>query len=398
MNGKSRSRRCHWRRHLIATAVALSLSSTLAVAGDFSGSLDARYRYEHVEDDAYVNSANAHTLRLRLGGIWQWSPQWSLHGTLEHASNLNDGFNSTRNGETDYPVVADPRSTELDELFVAFTGERLQARVGRQVINLDNQRYIGAVGWRQNRQSFDGVALDYDLGEQRQLGYRYLNRVIRVFGERHPNDALAHRDLDGHLFNLSHPAFGGQLVEYVYRVKDRDVATDSNTTFGLRYARAANAVGDWSLAIDVARQQASAGNPLDGGASYWRVEPGYRFAVVTVQGGWERLGGDGDYSFRTPLATGHAFNGWADRFLATPLDGLDDRFIGASGKLGSFAWSATAHRFDAVHGDTRFGDEIDLSLARDFGHGFKGLLKLADFRGDTLPDTRKLWLQVDYRY
>ena len=75
MNGKSRSRRCHWRRHLIATAVALSLSSTLAVAGDFSGSLDARYRYEHVEDDAYVNSANAHMVGPRsTWRICRWRP------------------------------------------------------------------------------------------------------------------------------------------------------------------------------------------------------------------------------------------------------------------------------------------------------------------------------------
>ncbi|HPF73324.1 MAG: alginate export family protein [Rhodanobacteraceae bacterium] len=396
MNTETRCR--PWCRQLLAAAVALSLSPTLAFAGDFSASVDARYRYEHVDDDAFANSADAHTLRLRVGGIWQWSPQWSLHGTLEQTSNLNDGFNSTRNGETSYPVVADPRSTERDELFVAYGSERLQARLGRQVINLDNQRYIGAVGWRQNRQSFDGIALDYDVGEQRQLSYRYLSRVIRVFGEHHPNDVLAHRDLDGHLFHFSHPAFDGRLVEYVYRVEDHDVATDSNTTVGLRYTRDAKAVGNWSLGLDLARQQANADNPLDGSATYWRIEPGYRFEAISLQGGWERLGGDGGYSFRTPLATGHAFNGWADRFLATPLDGLDDRFIGVNGKLGESTWSATAHRFDAVHGDARFGDELDLSLARDLGHGFKGLLKLADFRGDALPDVRKLWLQIDYHY
>ena len=253
MNTETRCR--PWCRQLLAAAVALSLSPTLAFAGDFSASVDARYRYEHVDDDAFANSADAHTLRLRVGGIWQWSPQWSLHGTLEQTSNLNDGFNSTRNGETSYPVVADPRSTERDELFVAYGSERLQARLGRQVINLDNQRYIGAVGWRQNRQSFDGIALDYDVGEQRQLSYRYLSRVIRVFGEHHPNDVLAHRDLDGHLFHFSHPAFDGRLVEYVYRVEDHDVATDSNTTVGLRYTRDAKAVGNWSLGLDLARQR-----------------------------------------------------------------------------------------------------------------------------------------------
>ncbi|MEZ5464499.1 MAG: alginate export family protein [Lysobacteraceae bacterium] len=387
-----------WRRQLFAVAAALSLSPGLALADDVSASVDTRWRYEHVDDDAFAASADAHTLRLRIGGIWQWSPHWSLHGTLEHTSNLNDGFNSTRNGETNHPVVADPRSTELDELFVAYGGERLQVRLGRQVINLDNQRYIGAVGWRQNRQTFDAVSLDYDLGGQRQFGYRHLSRVIRVFGEHHPNESLAHRDLDGHLFHFSHPAFDGRLVEYVYRVADHDVAADSNTTVGLRYTRDAKAAGTWSLGLDLARQQANAGNPLDGSATYWRIEPGYRFETVTLQGGWERLGGDGGYSFRTPLATGHAFNGWADRFLATPLNGLDDRFIGVNGKLGDFAWSATAHRFDAVHGDARFGDELDLSLVRDLGHGFKGLLKLADFRGDALPDTRKFWLQVDYSY
>ena len=46
---------------------------------------------------------------------------------------------------------------------------------------------------------------------------------------------------------------------------------------------------------------------------------------------YEVLEGDGRGSFITPLATAHAFQGWADRFLTTPLDGIKDAYFTAIG-------------------------------------------------------------------
>ncbi len=47
----------------------------------------------------------------------------------------------------------------------------------------------------------------------------------------------------------------------------------------------------------------------------------------TFQGAMEQLDGVGqNKTFRTPLGTNHAFQGWADLFLVTPKDGIRDVF------------------------------------------------------------------------
>ena len=53
-----------------------------------------------------------------------------------------------------------------------------------------------------------------------------------------------------------------------------------------------------------------------------------------VIGGYELLGSDdGKVAFNTPLATKHKFNGWADKFLGTPKEGLEDVYLTAKGKV-----------------------------------------------------------------
>src|SRR5690606_12592617 len=64
-------------------------------------------------------------------------------------------------------------------------------------------------------------------------------------------------------------------------------------------------------------------------ASYLALEGGVLVQGVTLALGYESLGSDdGAYGFQTPLATKHAFNGWADKFLiSTPVDGLTDTYV-----------------------------------------------------------------------
>ena len=132
-----------------------------------------------------------------------------------------------------------------------------------------------------------------------------------------------------------------------------------------------------------------------------------RTTPVLVQGitgkiGWEHLGGDGVSGFQTPLATLHAFNGWADKFLVTPANGLDDRYASVSGKFGrgkfegKLGWTVAFHDFNADRGGADYGREWDASLSFPLPAGFSGLVKLADYRSDGFArDTRKLWLQVE---
>jgi hypothetical protein len=141
----------------------------------------------------------------------------------------------------------------------------------------------------------------------------------------------------------------------------------------------------------------------DGGsfidASYQQGSIGYKAGTFFGSLNLEILTGDGTYGFATPLATGHAFNGWADVFLATPVDGLRDAF--ASLGYGRKSWKARLdyHDFEADNGGRAFGDELDCLLTCAWGKHHSGGLKYAEYRADTYAvDIRKLWLTYQFKY
>ena len=81
----------------------------------------------------------------------------------------------------------------------------------------------------------------------------------------------------------------------------------------------------------------------------------------------EQLGSNGRRAYQTPLATGHAFNGWADRFLTTPADGLQDRYLGWKHGWGGWQAGVFVHDFRADRGDADYGSEWDASLGFKLG-------------------------------
>ncbi|MEO7252478.1 MAG: hypothetical protein ABIW30_07720, partial [Arenimonas sp.] len=111
----------------------------------------------------------------------------------------------------------------------------------------------------------------------------------------------------------------------------------------------------------------------------------------------EHLGGNGSHALQTPLATLHAFNGWADKFIVTPADGLEDAYFAASGKFRKLTWTVAAHDYRADHGGQHYGREWNLSFAAPLHKGWNGLIKLAEYRSDSYArDTRKFWVQLEY--
>ncbi|MDZ4348893.1 MAG: alginate export family protein [Xanthomonadaceae bacterium] len=363
--------------------------------------VDLRYRFEQVDDDALARDAKAHTVRLRVGYQHSFSAGWRAYLEGEHVESLNGQFNSTANGKTGFPVVADPEDTELNQAWLGYAGERIEGRLGRQRILIDNHRFLGNVGWRQNEQTYDAVWLAGSPLPGLRAQYGYLNRVHRVFSDAAINPLLREREHDSHFVDLDYavaPAL--KLGGYVFLLKDEDAPTDSSSTWGVR-AVGSHALNDRiNLAVraEYARQSDYRNQPLDFGLDYWRFEPSVTLKGVTFKTGWERLDGDGSKGFATPLATLHAFNGWADRFLATPADGLDDRFVGLSGTLGKASWAVVRHEFDAARGSADYGYEWDASLSYPLPGGLTALVKLADYQSDGFAtDVSKFWFQLEYR-
>ena len=156
---------------LLSAATLLISSATVAVADGSTtlgealtsgkAGVNVRARYEHVDQENIAEKADALTARLRLHyktGSWS-----GLTGFVEfdYVGHLLSDFNSgggTSPGKGQFPVVADPKGADLNQLYFDYGfSEDSKLRFGRQRILLDNQRFVGGVGWRQNEQTYDGL-------------------------------------------------------------------------------------------------------------------------------------------------------------------------------------------------------------------------------------------------
>jgi len=366
-------------------------------------SFNARLRFESVEQSG-LRDAEAFTLRSRLG--YATAP---LHGwkALVEAENIlaadGDAYSQAgiNPGGAGRAVVADAEITEVNQLLVAFTRDRTTATLGRQRFVLDQARFVGDVGWRQNMQTFDALVLQDKSFAKTTLTYAYLDRIHRVFGRDHPQGRW---DSQSHLLNASYAGFpGGTLTAYAYLLDFANSSVNSCATYGGSYAgaQALNKDLKFNYRLEAATQADDGSSPLNYSTHYVSIEAGLAGKSAGLTLGHEVLGSDRNVGFKTPLATLHAFNGWADLFLTTPAAGLQDTFARATVSLPeNVSVLAFYHRFSTDAGDTRLGDEFDLQVSRKFSQRFTALAKYADFNrsSPTLPDVRKFWLQVEFAY
>jgi hypothetical protein len=398
-------------------ALANEAEDALIKKGAFYG--DIRYRYETVEQDGpapVTEDATASTIRARLGfktGIYR---DFQALFETDIVGKLGDeDYNDGKNGFTQFPVIADPHTVELNQLWLSWAGiPDSVVKVGRQVINLDNQRFVGSVGWRQNDQTFDAASVENKSIENLALSYTYVRTVNRVFGHEHPQG-----DWGGNT-HLAHATYAFapwlNIAGYGYWL-DFDIApASSDKTYGLRLTGDVPVNDAWTFFYEAegARQHDHGNNTVDYDESYYLLAPGIKGHGLTFQVGFESLGGNGTTAFQTPLATLHAFNGWADKFLTTPANGLEDAYAKASYKvsgIGKWAddtvFDAVYHDFNAENTSADYGTEWDLQASRTFKtekttYPFKEWsvsVKYADYNAEDLfTDTQKVWLTVGTKF
>src|SRR5581483_10255303 len=122
--------------------------------------IDLRARYENVGDNSKpVQTGEAGTLRARLGyetGAWNGL---SVQADFDQLWLLGGDYNSTRNGKTTLPIIADPALTALNRLQLTYASDfDTKFVLGRQRLLIGNQRFIGNSGWRQHEQTFDALS------------------------------------------------------------------------------------------------------------------------------------------------------------------------------------------------------------------------------------------------
>ena len=382
--------------NLIAGIILGTLCFPLvADTNDWQTEIDLRYRLEIVDDDGFDKNATASTARLRLG---LRSPEWSglhfgvtAHGNRRIASNR---FNSTANQRTQFPVVADPDDEGVSEAWIGYrASDQALIKIGRQRIVEDNHRFIGNVGFRQLEQTFDAATLSVSPGDKWQIDVRYLDRAQRIFGRSNPNRLLARADLDAWMLSVGRDFDNFAITGYAHRLIFDDRPA-SHRNLGIR------ATGQFDLATglgwraELARQDGL--RELSAVSSQHYVH--LRLSQNREQWHWfaghERLGGDGEYAFQTPLATLHAHNGWTDRFLVTPADGLIDTYVAAGTRVGAWRGLVKLHDFRSDNNSSRYGREYGLMVNRPLPAGLSFETKLAWFDGRQQADVGKLWLTL----
>ena len=375
--------------------------------------LDIRTRYEFREQDG-SDASHALTTRARFG--FKTKDFSGFSALVEGETNivLIDDYRSNPTGNNStYPYkagntpIGDPGNFELNRAWVQYNKEGFLAKLGRQRIIRNNAAFIGNVGWRQNEQTFDAAQIGYS-NDQFSINYVYSDRVMRIFGDD-ANDALPGpplRDFEGdfNFLDFTYNLDGGKLGGYVYLIDvENNAAVGESNTYGLFYKGG-------PLHVEVAFQdgESSLAAGTDYDAIYGHLAYTHKCGKASFTAGVEYL----EEYFKTPFATVHAFNGFADAFVLQRIglsnaggayEGLTDFYVRYTQKGLPYGiiFKGSAHYFTDDSMDTNYGYEIDAVFIKAFREDLKGILKAAYFNADSegpFADIKQVSLELNYTF
>jgi len=394
---------------LSAVASAEEAASLWDAIASGRPTLNLRPRYEHAEQTG-KETGQATTMRTLAG--WKTNAWQGLSGTIEliDVGRLNNDYNDGLNGKTQYPVIADPDNTDINQLYLDYAGlPATNVRAGRQAIKLDNVRFIGNVEFRQVMQVFNGVTVENNSLPDTRLYAGYLGRVKTVNTRQHETDTV--------LLNARYSITPTDaLVGYGYFQDQKDAIsaagfsapapTDtSNRIAGVRADGAHPLNTEWKIlyTAEYAKQTDYSGGDSRIDATYTRLGLGGQWHDLSLRVDQEVLGSnDGRYAFQFPLATNHLFQGWADQFLTTPRQGIRDRFLTAGAKIEKAQLLAEYHDFESDFGSIDFGKEFDFGVSYPLMPKLLGKIEYADYQaGDAASgkvDLTRVWVTLIFNY
>lgn len=390
-------------KKLLVTAISLATvcpSLVLADAqelmtaiGGGKATMDIRLRTEWA--DYNINKeASATTIRSTLA--YKTADYQGFTGFIQFEDITNFGKehynNNTGTGKTAYGVIADPALTQVNQAFIEAYG----VKVGRQKIVLDNARFVGDVGWRQNDQTFDAITYTNKvLVPSTTFNLAYVNKVHNIVGKIIPVTAP--------MLNVRYSKvlgdFGINASAFYYAVEYDVTKAASFQDIGIKLD---GSFKDFLYEASFAQQSDYAdGTVVD--ANYMDLQLGYNLGAVTVKVQQEVL----EAGFNTPLATLHAFNGWADRFLTTPVKGLEDTNLKLLAKYAGYNFVLAGHSFKTDTDGIALGTELDFSVAKNINKNLSVMLKGALYEADSdagkaaaalKNDVKKGWVQAVYKF
>ena len=395
----------------ISIAAPLTLASSLTQANDsfliapeMGGiNFDARLRYEDVDDNSTKKDASALTARIRLGYLTPYFNGFKGYAEVESTTPLggrdyNDKRLNSGADRSQYSVIADPdNSSELNRAWISYSGfDDTLIKLGRQRIIFDNARFVGNVGWRQNEQTYDALTIVNTSLTDTQVIVSYVNNVQTILG--------THFVADVPVFNIKYTGLSlGDLTAYGYFVDVTASGATDRDTLGLRFTGSTSVSDELSILYTAEyAQQGIDSVAMNEKVDYSLMEAGVQFSGITAKISREVQGAHNGLSFQTPLGTNHKFNGWADQFLTTPGDGLEDTYLTLSTNVAGVKLMAVYHDFEAENSGMDYGNELDLLAVKKFGKNYKLIIKYAAYdRGDSASgkfDKEKFWIQGEVSF
>ena len=389
-----------------ASADGINVLDNLKLKGEI------RPRYENVDDgSSATKNANAYTARTKLSvsgtllGIDGLSANVGIISVNDFGSNK---YNSTINGQTQYSKVVDPEKAMISNAEINYTANDTTLHAGRSQVNLDNQRFIGTVGWRQLERSYDSVFVANDSIKNLSV------LAAWIYGY----EGVGAADTTDTNTVLLHAAYT-VMPELKVTAYDYMLA-GAHDTYGLALTgnvkldmAKLNYRAEYAVQKDSTMEIHNSNGKAD--ANYYNLDLGANISGVLAGVNYEFLSGstgtDGKTNFNPALGTNHKFNGWADKFFvgnSGPLGGLKDFNVrlGYTAKgLGKLL--AVYHDFTAdetMGGLDDLGSEFDILYANKIPgvNNLKGLLKYADYSGGTVTNytnnVKKIWVGLDYKF
>lgn len=462
--------------YFIATCLTLTIPSAGNATDVASNLLEAiqqgkslnnlRLRYEHVSQDGLAVAPVANnelkdgeglTLRSLIG--WQTAPykNFSYAAQLIDVTKFIDNFNDSTNNtlingasnqlrNSEYAKIIDPSFTGVNQLYVDWTGiKNTKFRLGRQQLNLDNMRFIGDIGFRQVMQVFDGGSVLNKSIPNTEVFLAHFERVRQITTKNRDDGAL---EIANVKYRISPTEY---LIGYAYLNGFDDLglgnawfgaaklnnagkpninADQSNKIFGLRldgtHPFNPNFRAHYTAEFAKQSDYQSGDDRVD--AHYYKLGGGLGFDNFNMRIDQELLSSnDSKYAFQTPFGTNHLFQGWVDKFLATPRQGIQDTFVTATYQYDDFLFFADYHLIDSdndfntVGGGTktngnRYGKEWNVAATYNYSKNIMAKLEYGKFtesdhyaatpkvannvagnRG-RIRDTDKLWLAAMYSF
>ncbi len=403
---------------LLLTAPALIAGTTDTItpppsSGDWiTLIIDIRTRYEFADIDG-SDVSHEWTFRERLGlKTIAWHGFSALvEGEFSQAA-VDDYHGGAPGAEPFDPansLIADPETNELNQAYLQYEGFDTTARFGRQRMIYDNAAFIGNVGWRQNEQTFDAISLSNKSIGGLTLNYAYLKQVNRIFGSDADAPLAVSTNVQdvaasAHLFNASYA--GNEeltLGGYAYIMNFEDLGAWDNNTFGVSAKKDISCV---TLYAELAWQD-KAGVAGNAEAHYAHLNATKSIGSHSFTLGVEHL----DAGFKTPLATLHAFNGFADVFVAGRTagahNGLTNTYLSHSMPIcWGIKWVNVLHAMGDNEISNGYGWEYDSVLTKKFDDHFTAIAKFAWFNSEgddfigaaPVPDATRFSIELNYMF